>query len=315
MAVWHSRWLAILLLGGAAGFAAGPAGAISDQRDATPMTQALNDLMQFAQPGMTVKWDNPVTGNSGDVTAVRSFSSGGRNCWEYERSYTAPDGLKVVEGVSCELAPGLWEITSEGAALAKSSGTAPATTTAAPSPATAPTVAPAHDKATVRETQALLTALGYEPGPIDGAFGKKTKNAIAAYQRDNDMAETGEPTPEVLDALRNSVAARAGTTPAAPSTTATGTATTGTTTTGTTTTGTTTGTATTGSTTSGAGSTKVNTPPAQSQSTTAAQEPPEPSGSGWANPDQPAASMGPTSGGATTPLVVPPPPPPPPPPQ
>ena len=35
----------------------------------------------------------------------------------------------------------------------------------------------------VREAQRTLRALGYQPGPVDGVVGPKTKDALAKYQR------------------------------------------------------------------------------------------------------------------------------------
>lgn len=43
----------------------------------------------------------------------------------------------------------------------------------------------------VMEVQALLKKIGYNPGPIDGVFGKKTTKAIKKYQKDNGLEETG----------------------------------------------------------------------------------------------------------------------------
>jgi hypothetical protein len=37
----------------------------------------------------------------------------------------------------------------------------------------------------VRETQKLLTVLGYDPGPIDGVEGARTRSALRAFERDN----------------------------------------------------------------------------------------------------------------------------------
>ena len=51
--------------------------------------------------------------------------------------------------------------------------------------------------ATVRNVQDGLTQLGYKPGPVDGMMGKRTANAIRAFQRDVDMPVDGK----VSDAL------------------------------------------------------------------------------------------------------------------
>ena len=47
-------------------------------------------------------------------------------------------------------------------------------------------------KQAVRNIQTILNKNGYEAGAADGVMGAKTKTAIAAFQRDNDMNATGE---------------------------------------------------------------------------------------------------------------------------
>ncbi len=55
----------------------------------------------------------------------------------------------------------------------------------------------------VASTQAALTNLGYDPGPIDGAMGPRTRAAISAYQRDHGLSITGRPSAQ-LSAHMNS---------------------------------------------------------------------------------------------------------------
>lgn len=45
--------------------------------------------------------------------------------------------------------------------------------------------------ATVRNVQDGLTQLGYQPGPVDGMMGKKTANAIKAFQQDVNLPVDG----------------------------------------------------------------------------------------------------------------------------
>lgn len=51
----------------------------------------------------------------------------------------------------------------------------------------------------VYDTQTSLARLGYNPGPIDGVYGPRTANAIAAYERDHGLMVTGQPSPELLN--------------------------------------------------------------------------------------------------------------------
>lgn len=42
----------------------------------------------------------------------------------------------------------------------------------------------------VIETQKKLKTLGYDPGPADGIIGKRTKSAIAQYQKSKSLIVT-----------------------------------------------------------------------------------------------------------------------------
>ena len=53
-----------------------------------------------------------------------------------------------------------------------------------------------------QEMQRRLTAAGFDTGGSDGVIGEKTEAAISAYQASRGMAVTGEPSMELLLALR-----------------------------------------------------------------------------------------------------------------
>lgn len=55
-----------------------------------------------------------------------------------------------------------------------------------------------YGKATISLIQAGLNALGYQAGHPDGVMGTHTADAIRAYQKDNDLAQTGRPGPQWL---------------------------------------------------------------------------------------------------------------------
>jgi len=59
------------------------------------------------------------------------------------------------------------------------------------------------------ETQEALLALGYEIGPIDGIVGPATRGAIRAFQREQGLRQSGEPSAELLATMRE-VAQRRG---------------------------------------------------------------------------------------------------------
>ncbi|HEY7203233.1 MAG TPA: peptidoglycan-binding domain-containing protein [Methylomirabilota bacterium] len=50
----------------------------------------------------------------------------------------------------------------------------------------------------VREAQRALRDLGYEPGPVDGVIGPRTRAALAQYQRSERIVVTGRLDPETM---------------------------------------------------------------------------------------------------------------------
>jgi hypothetical protein len=55
--------------------------------------------------------------------------------------------------------------------------------------------------ALIRSIQHRLLKLGYDPGPVDGQFGDRTRAAIARFQYFNGDKEDGRPTVKVLESL------------------------------------------------------------------------------------------------------------------
>lgn len=51
----------------------------------------------------------------------------------------------------------------------------------------------------VYDTQMELVRLGYDPGPVDGLFGRKTEEALLTYQDDYGLPATGEPSDQLLN--------------------------------------------------------------------------------------------------------------------
>jgi|GEM_PF-1121384 len=62
-------------------------------------------------------------------------------------------------------------------------------------------------KELTREAQQLLTDLGYNPGPIDGDYGRRTATAVKAFQRDAGIAQDSWIDHDLLIALRRAAAA------------------------------------------------------------------------------------------------------------
>jgi localization factor PodJL len=57
------------------------------------------------------------------------------------------------------------------------------------------------DRDMIMSAQAMLSKLGYTPGPADGQVGPRTRDAVRAFQRSVGMPDTGDITPELLNEL------------------------------------------------------------------------------------------------------------------
>ncbi|MCL7942184.1 CIA30 family protein [Halomonas sp. ATCH28] len=69
-------------------------------------------------------------------------------------------------------------------------------------PQSRPDIETLSDRQGVAEIQRELNRLGYDAGPVDGAMGSRTRNAIREYQADQDMAQDGRATADLLRRLR-----------------------------------------------------------------------------------------------------------------
>jgi hypothetical protein len=82
--------------------------------------------------------------------------------------------------------------------------------TTAPPPAAAQ---PLSGRTLLAGIQRELSRLGYDPGPVDGLMGNRTRNAIRAYQQTAGMVEDGQPSTTLLARLREDTPVAATPTP------------------------------------------------------------------------------------------------------
>ena len=60
-----------------------------------------------------------------------------------------------------------------------------------------------------KQIQELLAMLSYDPGSTDGKVGRKTSDAIAAFQRSQKLPVNRRPSAALLEALRKAAGADA----------------------------------------------------------------------------------------------------------
>jgi hypothetical protein len=66
---------------------------------------------------------------------------------------------------------------------------------------TKPPIGAKLDRESVKQLQQALKQKGYDPGPVDGVIGMKTRSAVRDFQKAQGMQATGEPTPSTMSAL------------------------------------------------------------------------------------------------------------------
>ncbi|HXV24587.1 MAG TPA: peptidoglycan-binding protein [Alphaproteobacteria bacterium] len=87
---------------------------------------------------------------------------------------------------------------------------------ATPPFSTAPAALLAPDSALIVLIQDRLDRAGYDPGPIDGLFGERTRAALQGFERDTGLPVTGQPSQGTLAVLERFLATRTATQPAPP---------------------------------------------------------------------------------------------------
>jgi hypothetical protein len=70
----------------------------------------------------------------------------------------------------------------------------------------APQPPPVHALVTTREIQGALARLGYDPGPVDGMWGSRTRAAVKAFQADAGLIADGIVGPKTRARLRDRLA-------------------------------------------------------------------------------------------------------------
>ncbi len=81
-----------------------------DSADRQHMSQATYDV-QSAPIGETVSWNNPESGNSGDVVATKDgYTESGKYCREYQQTIYVGGREESAYGTACQQPDGSWEI-------------------------------------------------------------------------------------------------------------------------------------------------------------------------------------------------------------
>ena len=151
----------------------------------------------------TAQSQDPVPG-SGDTNAVPETSTSQGPSSPPEAQHSRTTIAQTPSRASPDAAP-TETVSATVADSEEATPTQPAAgdeTQSAQSERTSSDDAPADRQQLTEEIQRDLKALEYEPGPIDGIYGPKTKRAIEAFERDMGMKPKGDATVEIWQRLR-----------------------------------------------------------------------------------------------------------------
>lgn len=96
------------LLGAAIGSSLGSS---LDKADMAAYHQTSQRALETAQPGQSLPWNNPQTGNSGTVTPSNYYqNSSGQYCREYSQTISVGGKTEKGYGTACRQADGTWKI-------------------------------------------------------------------------------------------------------------------------------------------------------------------------------------------------------------
>jgi peptidoglycan hydrolase-like protein with peptidoglycan-binding domain len=158
---------------------------------------ALKRAVRAEQPGTPFRWNNIHTKHHGEITLL-DFIQPRRNnrmCADFKHTYFLGGALPIEdEGMVCRDSKGRWD---DIVIRATSGNTRSAEQSLA---------GLRQSRKIVREAQGLLYRLNYDPGPVDGRNGPKTRRAIEQFQRNEGLPVTGRVSTELTSALEQKVA-------------------------------------------------------------------------------------------------------------
>ncbi|MDJ0956268.1 MAG: peptidoglycan-binding domain-containing protein [Arenicellales bacterium] len=158
---------------------------------------ALRRAVTAERPGIPYRWNNLHTNHKGEIVLLDFIGprGNGRVCVDFKHTYYLGGASPIEdEGTICQDSEGVWD---DMIVRAVYEGKGATNQVAA---------APRYSTQVVRDVQTLLVRLNYDPGPVDGLFGQRTRRAIEYYQRDEGLSITGELSEKLVASLNRSVA-------------------------------------------------------------------------------------------------------------
>jgi surface antigen len=179
------------------------------ETDSFNMRIAFRKAVKSEETGIPFRWNNIHTKHHGKIVLL-SFTKPYEKCVNFKHTYYLGSASPIEEkGTVCRDDQSHWNDLAIRAAFN-------GTRSADPYPAAtvdgqivtinAIDIPPRQNREIALETQDLLSQLNYDPGPVDGQQGLRTRRAIEQYQRDAGLPVTGRVSIELTTALKQTLA-------------------------------------------------------------------------------------------------------------
>lgn len=175
----------------------GVSGGPDESKDKAHIDRAMDRAI--ADRNTVARWRNPATGHSGFVRITKAYRDRkhGLDCLDFQRETTFAAVRASYEGQVCKEFFG-WTTTKERRIATRKSGRSDIDRNSGESGQAAQPKRPARaPDPEIRDLQETLQKLGYDPGAADGFFGRRTRQAIVAFEKDRGRPAAGKPTAEV----------------------------------------------------------------------------------------------------------------------
>ncbi|MEJ2177299.1 MAG: peptidoglycan-binding domain-containing protein [Gammaproteobacteria bacterium] len=156
---------------------------------------AFRRAVRKEETGIPFRWNNINTKHHGEIVLL-NFTKPLGSCVSFKHTYYLRNSSANLDGGTvCKNSQGIWNDIPIPAVFQSVGGV------------NHYSKQQVEEDEIVREVQELLNRLNYDPGPIDGIQGPRTRRAIEKYQYNLDLPVTGQVSTELVTMLKQSVAA------------------------------------------------------------------------------------------------------------
>jgi len=179
------------------------------ETDSFNMRVAFRKAVKAEETGIPFRWNNIHTKHYGAIVLL-NFTKPYGKCVNFKHTYYLGGASPIEDkGTVCRDNQSHWNDLDIRAAFSGTRSADPypaATVDGQIVTVSAIDIPPRKNRKIALETQDLLSQLNYDPGPVDGQQGPRTRHAIEQYQRDVGLPVTGRVSIELTTALKQTLA-------------------------------------------------------------------------------------------------------------